>query len=184
MSNDPLISSPSGNSPRGVDGGGQPLGTGSSSSSSSSQNTPLSPQQLREQRLSRFGGGGGKVKSPSSMSPDKSKQLATPSTTTIKNVTDTKHTNNDVTSNNSKSIDTIIPSLKDPPPTPKDKTDSSDSSNITSIENVCMNGSTPLKEEAAAATNTADVNNVMRWRQWRIRMTKTTRTYRPLLLFP
>ena len=95
------------------------------------------------------------------MSPDKSKQLATPSTTTIKNVTDTKHTNNDVTSNNSKSIDTIIPSLKDPPPTPKDKTDSSDSSNITSIENVCMNGSTPLKEEAAAATNTADVNNVM-----------------------
>ena len=161
MSNDPLISSPSGNSPRGVDGGGQPLGTGSSSSSSSSQNTPLSPQQLREQRLSRFGGGRGKVKSPPSMSPDKSNQPATPSTTTIKNVTDTKHTNNDVTSNNSKSIDTIIPSLKDPPPTPKDNINSSDNSNITSIENVYMNGNTPLKEEAAAATNTADVNNVM-----------------------
>jgi hypothetical protein len=150
MSNDPLISSPSGNSsPRGagtgVDGGGQPLG----SSSSSSQNTPLSPQQLREQRLARFGGGGGKVKSPPS--------TATPMTT-IKNATDTKHTNV-TSSNNSKSIDNITPPLKDPLPTPKDNTDISDKSNIrSSIESVYMNGNPPLKEEAAAAaTNTADV---------------------------
>jgi hypothetical protein len=176
MSNDPLISTPSENSsPRGgtgVDGGGgQPLGGNSGSgSSSSSHNTPLSPQQLREQRLARFGGGGGgggKVKSPPSMFPGKSASnppATTTTTTTTNNATDTKHTN--VTFNNNKSIDNITPPLpkkKEPPHTPEANTPISDDKNITSssIENIYMNGNTPLKEEAAATNNTADTNKAM-----------------------